>query len=205
MVLAWDFDESAGFAGFNVYRMNVEETESPEALHRRLAERGGFSVAEALAERAGLGSTGAGRGGGFIKLNGELVQGGSFTDAGAVDGVLYSYMVGAVGDDGTEVLAGPVEVLADFRVSGLWLAPPTPNPFAGTSSFEFAVPRGAGAELGIYTPGGRVVRRLDIAAGSSAATWDGLSSRGEPVSPGVYLVKLEAAGESAHRKLVFLR
>ncbi len=205
VVLAWEFDESAGIAGFNVYRMEVEEVESSAALRRRLEERGGFSVAEALAERAGLG---AGRDGverGFVKLNDELVQGGTFTDEGAVDGMLYSYMVGAVADDGTEVLAGPVEVLADFRAGGLWLAQPAPNPFAATSSFAFAVPRGADAELGIYTPGGRLVRRLETGASEGSVVWDGRTNAGELASPGVYLIKLEAAGESAYRKVVFLR
>lgn len=201
--LSWDFDESADVAGFNVYRMVAEEPESGEALHRRLTERGGFTVAEALMERAGLGA--GSRGEGFVKLNGELVQGRSFADASAVNGVLYSYMVGAVSDDGSEVLAGPVDVLADFGAGGLWLAPPTPNPFSATSSFEFTLPRGADAELAVYTPGGRLVRWLDIEAGRSSATWDGLSSTGEPVSPGVYLVKITAGGEGAHRKVVLLK
>lgn len=202
VVLAWDFDESGGLAGFNVYRMVADHGESGEALHRRLTERGGYSVAEALMERSGLGS---GRGSGFVKLNDELVQGSSYEDAGAADGVLYSYMVGAVADDGTEVLAGPVDILADFRKGSLWLAPPAPNPFAATSTFTFSVPRGADAELAVYTPAGRLVRTLEADASSGTVSWDGRSSVGEPVSPGVYLVKLRAAGESAHRKVVLLK
>jgi len=94
-------------------------------------------------------------------------------------------------------------VLADFSVKGLWLAPAAPNPFSATSTFEFAVPRGANAKLAIYTPSGRLVRRLDAAAG--AATWDGKSSAGIPAAPGVYFVKLEVGGESAQRKVVLLR
>ncbi len=205
VVLSWVFSEAAGLAGFNVYRMVVEDVETSAALRQRLMERGVFSVREALAERAGLGVAGEERGSGFVRLNGELVQGCSYTDASAVDGTRYSYMIGAVTDDGSEVLAGPVEVLADFRVDNLWLAHAAPNPFRTSASLEFAVPAGASAELGIYTPAGRLVRRLAAGEGGGTVVWDGLSDKGEPVATGVYLVRLKAAGRSAHRKVVLLR
>jgi flagellar hook assembly protein FlgD len=102
-------------------------------------------------------------------------------------------------------LAGPVEILADFRAKGLALSPPSPNPFRGSASFAFSLPQGEGATLRIYTPGGRLVRRLDVAPGRESAVWDGLSTDGTPVSPGVYLVKLETGAASAHGKAVLLR
>ncbi|MCK5597111.1 MAG: T9SS type A sorting domain-containing protein, partial [Candidatus Eisenbacteria sp.] len=123
----------------------------------------------------------------------------------AVDGVSYSYMVGAVTDGGSEVLTGPVDVVADFGVGELWLAHATPNPFRTSASLGFAVPAGTRAELGIYTPGGRLVRRLTAGEGRGTVVWDGLSDEGEPVAPGVYFVRLKAAGKSAHRKVVLLR
>jgi outer membrane protein assembly factor BamB len=205
VVLSWVFNEEAGLAGFNVYRMVVDEVETSAALRQRLMERGTFSVREALAERAGLGVAGEERGSGFVRLNGELVQGCSYSDASAVDGTRYSYMIGAVNEDGSEVLTGPVEVLADFRVNTLWLAHAAPNPFRISASLEFAVPAGAGAELGIYTPAGRLVRRLAAGGGGGTAVWDGRSDEGERVATGVYLVRLKAAGKSAHRKVVLLR
>jgi len=205
VVLSWSFDEAAGLVGFNVYRMIVEETESPAALRQRLTERGTFSVREALAERAGLGTGSGGREGGFVRLNDELVQGCSYIDASAVDGVSYSYMIGAMTDGGSEVLTGPVDVLADFRVGELWLAHATPNPFRTSASLEFAVPAGARAELGIYTPGGRLVRRLAADGGRGTVVWDGRSGEGEPVAPGIYFVRLKAAAKSVHRKVVLLR
>jgi outer membrane protein assembly factor BamB len=205
VVVEWSFDPSADLAGFNVYRSVAQETETPEELYRRLSERGLFTVERALAERAGLGPENDGRENGFTRLNDELVQGSSFTDASAVDGTRYLYMVGAVSEDGTEVLTGPVEVLADFRAAGVWLAPPAPNPFASSSTFEFAAPRDASATIAIYTPGGRLVRRLEVAGESGRVSWDGRSDEGRPVAPGVYLVRLEAGGSSAHRKVVFLR
>ena len=130
-----------------------------------------------------------------------------FIDAGVVDGVCYAYMVGAVSPDGEETLTGPVEILADLGTGSLWLAPPAPNPFGRLSTIEFSVPRGSETRLSIYSPGGRLVRRLlsGGAEGSGAAVWDGLSDEGVRVAPGVYLVRLEVGAESAHRKVVFLK
>ena len=197
--LSWEFDETAGIEGFNVYRANLGQVESAPALRRRLTGEGAWSVAEALAERAGLK-----RGDGPVRLNDELVHGSSYRDESAVDGERYSYMVGAVTAD-REVFAGPVEVLADFSGSSVWLAPPAPNPFGRSASLEYAVPEGTDARVSIYSPSGRLVKMLDAGGGRGVVRWDGTAGDGSAVAPGVYLVRLEAGGETAFRKVVCLR
>ncbi len=59
--------------------------------------------------------------------------------------------------------------------------------------------------MGIYTPGGRLVRRLAADGGRGTVVWDGRSGEGEPVAPGIYFVRLKAAAKSMHRKVVLLR
>ncbi len=200
VVLTWDFDETAGLEGFNVYRMTVWETESAEELVRRLTERGTFSVREALAERAG-----EGRNDGFVRLNEELLDEPHYMDVTAVNGERYSYMVGALSSDGAEVFAGPVEVLADFSSGSLWLAAPAPNPFAASTTIQFAAPAGADVSLSVYDASGRLVRTLTAAASEGSVAWDGLSDGRAPVAPGVYFVRMESGGETAERKVVYLR
>jgi len=201
VALSWSFDYAADIQGFNVYRAVLGDRESPEQLTRRLTERGGFSVAAALAERAGLGE--GGRSDGFVRLNDALVTDRRFTDDTVADGVFYAYMVAAVHADGSESLAGPVEIRAQVNAGDLFLSAPSPNPFRADSVFSFAVPTGEQASLAVYTPGGRVVRRLDASGGRSA--WDGRSEDGERVAPGVYMVRLTSAGRSAEQKVVFVR
>jgi outer membrane protein assembly factor BamB len=203
VALSWAFDEDAALVGFNVYRAATGGVESSEDLRRRLTERGEFSVTRALAERAGLGE--GSRGEGFARLNSDLVQGSCYRDESAVGGARYAYMVGGVDGAGRETIVGPVEILADFRAMGLALSAPSPNPSRGGASFSFSLPQGAGGTLGIYTPGGRLVRSLEVAPGQASAVWDGRSVDGTPAAPGVYLVKLESGGKSAHRKAVLLR
>jgi len=200
VVLTWTFEDDTDVVGYNVYRSSLDDIETPEDLHRRLAERSEFSVERALTERAGLGERG---GGDFVRLNDELVQECWFTDDAVTDGARYAYMVTAVLMDGTESCLGPEEILVRIGSDGLALACPTPNPFTGRAAIAFSVPGGQPATLAVYTPGGRLVRRLDSSSGR--AVWDGRSSQGALVAPGVYLVRLTSEGMSAEQKVVFLR
>jgi outer membrane protein assembly factor BamB len=200
--VSWDFDAALDIRGFNVLRADLDGVESPEELHRRLTERGEFTVARALMERAGLGERG--RDDDFVQLNTELLESGSYRDATVVDGVRYAYMITAVHEDGTEELAGPVEILVNLGARGMTLSPPSPNPFRGSASFALSVPRGEPAALEIFTVGGQLVRRLDV-SDEHSAVWDGRSDDGERVATGVYLVKLQAGAHSTYGKAVLLR
>jgi flagellar hook assembly protein FlgD len=61
--------------------------------------------------------------------------------------------------------------------------------------------------LGLYDVRGRLVRMLvngTRAAGVHRETWDGRDARGGPAGAGIYLVRIEAAGRSAQRKIIWL-
>ncbi|HMB68939.1 MAG TPA: FlgD immunoglobulin-like domain containing protein, partial [bacterium] len=83
-----------------------------------------------------------------------------------------------------------------------------PNPFASSTTFSFDLPAGSrGARVSVYDTAGRLVRVLDAAAapGSNRVTWDGRDDQQRRVASGVYLYRLNAAGESVTNKVVVLR
>lgn len=90
-------------------------------------------------------------------------------------------------------------------VQGLALYQNAPNPFGGSTLVRFAVPRAAHVALAVYDVAGRRVaslvdRRLE--AGTHSLEWDGRDASGVRVASGVYLVRLQAAGEVTSREMV---
>jgi hypothetical protein len=90
----------------------------------------------------------------------------------------------------------------------LELRAPSPNPFRGLTRLNYAIPRAAQVELGIYDVGGRMVRRLEGApkeAGVHEAAWDGLDESRRPAASGVYYARLTFEGSVLVRRLVRLQ
>jgi len=88
------------------------------------------------------------------------------------------------------------------------LSPATPNPFTGTTSIGVELPLGGDAVVEIFTPSGRLVRRIRCAGmgrGAHAVTWDGSDADGRPVASGVYVCRVRANGRSATGKVALLR
>ncbi len=88
------------------------------------------------------------------------------------------------------------------------LQAPYPNPFNGVTEIRFTLARPRTASLCVVDVRGRVVRRLGSgrwAAGPHALEWDGTDESGEPSPSGVYIVRLEAGGQVATRKVVLVR
>jgi hypothetical protein len=83
-----------------------------------------------------------------------------------------------------------------------------PNPFRGATSFRFALPHDAVARVAIYNVAGQRVADLvnqRFGAGEHTVTWDGVDSNGSHVASGVYLYRLEAAGESLTKEMVLMK
>jgi hypothetical protein len=88
------------------------------------------------------------------------------------------------------------------------LASPEPNPSRGSAGLRFAIPQAGRVRLAIYDVTGRLVRTLVdqvLQAGWHPMTWTHTDSRGARVASGVYMVRLEAAGEVRTRKMVLAR
>ena len=81
----------------------------------------------------------------------------------------------------------------------------SPNPSQGTVRIAFVIPRPARVEIAVCDVAGRLVRNLiagPLAAGPHEAAWDGKDASGQPVSPGVYQVRLKGAGMDLSTRIV---
>ena len=70
------------------------------------------------------------------------------------------------------------------------------------------MPERGRAELAVYDVAGKRVAVLESGLrneGEHRATWNGLNEGGDPVSTGVYFVRLDALGSSRAEKVVLLK
>ena len=84
----------------------------------------------------------------------------------------------------------------------------SPNPFNTSTTISFTIPSSCYAALAVYSFTGQRVRTLvsgPLSAGSHSAFWDGRDDSGRLVSSGVYLFRIEADGENAAGKMLFLK
>ncbi len=133
-------------------------------------------------------------------------------DSGLADGTYYWR---AYADDGTErsqlmeTASFTVESTGvDEAVGRLALHAASPNPFAGSARLSFSLPERADVELSVYSVDGRLVRTLvsgEAGPGVIELTWDGRDNGGRRVGNGLYFMRLTAADETRHGKLVMLR
>jgi len=83
-----------------------------------------------------------------------------------------------------------------------------PSPSVGRAVVRFGVPCRTSATLRVYSAAGTVVQTLcnsSLAPGYYSLGWDGREANGRLAGAGVYLVRLEADGFTATRKLVLQR
>ncbi len=100
------------------------------------------------------------------------------------------------------------ENLTDAPPPAPRLAAVRPNPSRGPVRVAFTLPSAQRVALEVFDLGGRRVRTLARGAwpaGDHEAAWDALDARGQPVPPGVYLLRLEAAGVRTVLRAVHLR
>lgn len=77
----------------------------------------------------------------------------------------------------------------------------SPNPFSEAVGITLAGDGAEGATVRIYDMGGREVASLQPTAGSTVL-WTGEGGDGEPLPPGVYLLRCECGGEVMTRRVV---
>lgn len=83
-----------------------------------------------------------------------------------------------------------------------------PNPVRNGTTVQLSLPEPSQLTVRVYDPSGRRIRTLVdglASAGPVSVYWDGRSDSGEPVPPGIYLVRARTAKHSAERRLSIIR
>lgn len=80
---------------------------------------------------------------------------------------------------------------------------PYPNPFNSSTTINFSLMEAGKIKVGLWDLNGRFVR--DLASGQYTAGRHSFTFNAGTLASGLYLVKLEATGETAQRKLLLLR
>jgi hypothetical protein len=105
--------------------------------------------------------------------------------------------------------SGDLAAVTPEQVEGLRVSPPSPNPARAVVSIGFDLPTEGSVSVGVYDVSGHLLRTLAAArrfpAGSHGLIWDGRTGNGSSVSPGIYFVRLQTAGASVSRSVVWLR
>lgn len=83
-----------------------------------------------------------------------------------------------------------------------------PNPFNPTTTIRYDLAREGAVAITVYNASGQKVRTLVSGrerAGRHTAVWDGRNDRGEPVSSGLYVYRMETRELSASRKMMLVK
>ena len=92
--------------------------------------------------------------------------------------------------------------------TGLRLGQSYPNPFGPSTTIRYSLPARSHVRLGIYDVAGREVAViLDgvQTTGAHDVLWDGAGREGQPLSAGVYFVRLDAGSETRTSKTMLMR
>ena len=96
----------------------------------------------------------------------------------------------------------------DLPAARTALLNPWPNPFNPRTTVAFTLARAGLARVTVYDAAGRLVAVLadgPCAAGRTELTWDGTDARGHALASGTFLLRLEADGSLATRRLTLVR
>ncbi len=83
-----------------------------------------------------------------------------------------------------------------------------PNPFGPSTTIRYLVPVRSHVRVSVYDVAGRVVDVIQDgvrAEGPHEVHWTGTDSEGQPLSSGVYFVRVEAAGQTKTSKMMLVR
>jgi hypothetical protein len=127
-------------------------------------------------------------------------------DAEVMPGASYRYKLEVLRGSAASTWEGPVEFVAPGVPATLSWSRAWPNPTEASTQVTLSVPRAGVAEVSVYDVSGQRVARLhagELAAGTHTWRWPGAGAR-RP-APGVYLLRAEAGGEVAGRRVVVVR
>jgi hypothetical protein len=105
------------------------------------------------------------------------------------------------------VVTGTVDVTVDASSARLRLAPPFPNPAIQRTTLRWTLAAPSSVELTIHDVRGRFVRgwHSTLPPGEHSLEWNLLDHEGRSTPPGLYYVRLRAAGTQLVQSLVRTR
>jgi hypothetical protein len=133
-----------------------------------------------------------------LRFIAEDTGGGSLVEAAVDDFSL-------VGDFGGTTAIGEPAPGAGTMIA---LGQNAPNPFNPHTEIRFTLGRETPAALTVFDPRGRFVKQLlasVLPRGEHSVIWDGRDRYDQPVTSGVYLYVLEAAGQRTARSMLLLK
>ena len=83
-----------------------------------------------------------------------------------------------------------------------------PNPFNPNTTIHYSILSDGNVELSIYNIKGQKVKQLlsdQLTAGEHSVVWDGKDERGNAVSSGIYLYRLETGNYSSTKKMLLMK
>lgn len=145
----------------------------------------------------------------FTKLNQEIMNFTSYIDYDVSRETEYTYKLGLVMPDQSEILLGPLVITSSQEVGSLVLDQNFPNPFSDVTEISYFLPKGTSqVNLRVYDITGKLVKTLtegESTDGMNTVIWDGRDSRGIKVPCGVYFYMLNTEQASQSRKMVVIR
>lgn len=105
----------------------------------------------------------------------------------------------------TVTRATPPVSVGDAGTGSPRLRGPAPNPFQKETTIHFELSQAGNVDVEVFDAAGRRVRTLwtgQAAAGMRSVVWDGADDAGRRLQPGLYVIRLEAAGVRRERRVV---
>ena len=119
-----------------------------------------------------------------------------------------SYFAQATNTCGSTLDVDPVFTLSTQAPRALAILGNYPNPFADATTIRFDLPEAGVVQVQIFDLMGREVATLvdaPLGAGTHEVTWNGALSNGQAIASGLYLVRLQAGGQSTTQRMTRVR
>lgn len=132
----------------------------------------------------------------------------TFTDENVENKKTYTYRLSDVSFGGLRTVLATITARTVPMISELVLFNSYPNPFNSSTMIRFQNPSARKVHLAIYNILGEKIKTLcngRFDKGEHRFLWDGKDGRGQVVSSGIYLLRLEADGATRLKKLTFVR
>jgi hypothetical protein len=129
-------------------------------------------------------------------------------DTSAQPGETYYYHLRITDRSGQPSVLGMTSAQRLTEALRISLAAPSPNPATNGTSVSYRIGSAGHVRLVITDVGGRTVRTLEngaMIAGQHATQWDGRNDRGDPVSAGVYFIRLHTNSGVRTQRVTIVR